>query len=144
MRFYQDESILGWDFTATRPFWGEILPKQGHSRVRFYSNKAILGLTSSPSCLILDLVAFIFSLCLMSSPETFTSKKKQHTIRHLSFKQNSLIYLYFFILNTFTCNSIFWRNTIGIKSTKLLKENLYLLIIDCSMKYLNVQIMKFS
>lgn len=71
-------------------------------------------------------------------------KKRKHTIRHLSFKQNSLIYLYFFILNTFTCNSIFWRNTIGIKSTKLLQENLYLLIIDCSMKYLNVQIRKFS
>lgn len=34
-----------------------------------------------PSCLILDLVAFTFSLCLISSPETLTGKTKKHLVK---------------------------------------------------------------
>ena len=34
-----------------------------------------------PSCLILDLVAFTFSLCLISSPETLTGKTKNISLK---------------------------------------------------------------
>lgn len=106
MRFYKDEAILGWDFTATMPFWGEILQWQGHSGVDFLTFLLDPGLGR----LYLQPLLDVFSRDIHF--------KRKHTIRHLSFTQNFLIYLYFYLLYTLICK--IWNSVILMSYIRIL------------------------